>query len=83
MFLPERHEYDADINKNLCADNVLSGDGNVSFQSVKHCDADTPENLYDVVPWTMMGSSLAVSVLSHLTLAVCHGSLYGVHARSG
>ena len=37
----------------------MSGGGNVSFQSVTNCDADTPENLYDVVPWTMVGSSLA------------------------
>ena len=61
---------DADIHKNLCADIVSSGGGNVSFESVTTCYANTPENLYAVVPWTMMGSSLAVSVLTQLTLDV-------------
>ena len=36
---------DADIHKNLYADIVLSSGGNVSFQSVTKCDADTPENV--------------------------------------
>ena len=41
---------DADIHRNLCADIVLSGGGNISFQSVTKCDADIRENLYAVVP---------------------------------
>ena len=39
-----------DVLQDLCADIVLSGGWNISFQSVTNCDADTSENLLSLQP---------------------------------